>query len=195
VKTGIVVYFPGTGYTCQEGLFTLCADRYAAYGYDVVKLDFSHIPFREIETLEEAVALAMRAVRRQLDGVDLNEYSDDVWISKSLGTVCAAIAEKELEVKPRQLFLTPVPFTLTELRPDSNVIAMVLGTMDRFLTGEALAQFCSDRGIRYCCINGVGHNLKDESNPERTARINEQIASLCDCVPNGTEPRVQIGRR
>lgn len=180
VKTGIVVCFPGTGYTCRERLFTLCAERFAARGYDVVKLDFSHIPFKEIETLEEAVAVAMRAVRRQLGGVDFSAYSDVVWISKSLGTICAAIAEKGLEKPPRQFFLTPVSFTLTEMKPDSNVIAMVLGTQDRFLTSEALAEFCSERNFRYCIINGVGHSLKIESDPEETERINEQIAALCE---------------
>lgn len=180
MKTGIVVCFPGTGYSCRERLFTLCADRYAARGYDVVKLDFSHIPFKEIETLEEAVAVAMRAVRRQLGNVDFSAYSDAVWISKSLGTVCAAIAEKGLDKRPRQLFLTPVSFTLTEMKPDANVIAMVLGTQDRFLTSEALAEFCSDRNIRYCIINDVGHSLKDDADPERTERINEQIAALCE---------------
>ncbi len=180
MKTGIVVCFPGTGYTCKERLFTLCADSYAKRGYDVVKLDFSHIPFKEIETLEEAVAIAMRAVRRQLGDVDFTSYSDVVWISKSLGTICAAIAEKEQKKPPRQLFLTPVSFTLTEMKPDSNVIAMVLGTQDRFLTSEAIAEFCSDRDIRYCIINGVGHSLKDDADSERTERINEQIVALCE---------------
>ncbi|MEN6339324.1 MAG: hypothetical protein ABFD03_04290 [Clostridiaceae bacterium] len=180
MKTGIVVCFPGTGYTCRERLFSLCAEAYEARGYETVKLDFSHIPFKEIETLEEAVAVAMRAVKRQLDGVIFKEYEDVVWISKSLGTVCAALAEKELIVFPRQLFLTPVPDTLKEIRPITNVIAMVLGTEDRFITGDALAEYCADRGYRYCLINGVGHSLKDDSDPERTERINEQIVALCD---------------
>jgi len=179
VKTGIVVCFPGTGYTCRERLITLCAQQYAVRGYDVVRLDFSHIPFKEIETIEEAVAVAMRAVRRQLADVDFSGYSDVVWISKSLGTICAALAAREQSKPPRQLFLTPVSFTLTEIMPDSDVIAMVLGTQDRFLTSEALAEFCSERNFRYCIINGVGHSLKDDADPERTERINGQIAALC----------------
>ena len=180
VKKGIVVCFPGTGYTCREKLFSFCSKVYEARGYEAVKLDFSHIPFKEIETLEEALAFAMRAVKRQLDGIAFADYEDVVWISKSLGTVCAALTEKELGVTTRHLLLTPVPDALKLLRPGANVIAMVLGTQDRFLTGEAMAEFCADRGYRYCIINDVGHNLKDEADPERTERINEQIAALCE---------------
>ena len=63
MKTGIAVCFPGTGFTCKEALFERLGAEYAARGYDVIKLDFSHIPFKEIETLEEAIAVAQRAAR------------------------------------------------------------------------------------------------------------------------------------
>jgi phosphoglycolate phosphatase len=180
MKKGIAVCFPGTGYTCRETLFTLCAESYQARGYDVIKLDYSHIPFQEIETFEEAVGIALRASKRQLSGADFSEYRDVVWISKSLGTICAAVAEKESGVSPRHLLLTPVEATLELLKPGARVTAMVLGTTDRFLSSKKLAEFCAEHGYRYCVINGVGHNLKDENDPKRTERINEQIVGLCD---------------
>ena len=52
MKSGIAVCFPGTGFTCKEALFERLASDYIARGYDVIRLDFSHIPFREIESLE-----------------------------------------------------------------------------------------------------------------------------------------------
>ena len=33
---------------------------------------------------------------------------------------------------------------------------------------------------RCCMVDGVGHNLKNEADPERTERINRQIAALCE---------------
>lgn len=180
MKTGIVVCFPGTGFICKEALFERCAEKFSARGYDVVKLDFSHIPFREIETIEEAVTIARRAVKRQLSGIDFSDYADVVWISKSLGTILAATDEEVYCDSPRQLYLTPLPETLARIRPESRVIALVLGTQDRFLTGEALAAFCEERDRCCCVIDGVGHSLKDEQSAERTAQIIEQIASLCD---------------
>lgn len=180
MKTGIVVCFPGTGFTCKEALFERCVARCSARGYDAVKIDFSYIPFREIETIEEAVTIAQRAIRRQLNGIDFSEYKDVVWISKSLGTILAAKSEETYSILPRQLYLTPLPETLALIRPESRIIALVLGTQDRFLTGNALSEFCAKRGACCCLIDGVGHSLKDEQDFERTERIIEQIAAFCD---------------
>ena len=180
MKTGIAVCFPGTGFTCKEALFERLGSDYTARGYEVIRLDFSHIPFREIESLEEAVAVAHRAAKRQLSAVSYCDYTDVVFLSKSLGTVLAAMFDRECGAKPRHLFLTPLNKTLSLIQPDMRVIAMVLGTQDRFLTGRQLASFCEERGIRYCLVDGVNHSLKDDTDTERTLRIIDQIASICN---------------
>ena len=180
MKTGIAVCFPGTGFTCKEALFERLASDYSARGYDVMKLDFSHIPFREIESLEEAIALAQRAVKRQLGGVSFADYEDVVFVSKSLGTILAAYYERDYALNPRQLYLTPLNRTLSLVGPESRVISMVLGTQDRFLTGKALGAFCEERNIPYFLIEGVNHSLKDDLDAERTARIIDQVAQLCN---------------
>ncbi len=180
MKTGIAVCFPGTGFTCKEALFVRLSEQYVKRGYDLIRLDFSHIPFREIESLEEAIAVSQRAVKRQLAIVPFGEYEDIVFISKSLGTILAAHAERDYGIHPRQLYLTPLHRTLSLIRPETRVISMVLGTQDRFLTGKQLARFCDEKGYRYCLVDGVSHSLKDDADTERTARIIEQIASLCD---------------
>ncbi len=92
--------------------------------------------------MEEAFTFAMHAVKRQLDGIVFQEYEDVVWISKSLGTVCAALAEKEMGVFPRHLFLTPVPNTLKEITNGFNVTPWCLHRR-RFLTGAAMADYCA----------------------------------------------------
>lgn len=179
MKTGIAVCFPGTGFTCKEMLFEQLSRRYAEQNYDVIKLDFSHIPFREIESINEAVSVAQRAVKRQLFGTRFEEYEDVVFISKSLGTILAAHAEQDYHIHPRHLYLTPLHRTLSLIGPDARIISMVLGTQDRFLTGKALANFCDEREIRYCLVDGVNHSLKDDADPERTAHIIDQIVQLC----------------
>ena len=180
MKAGIAVCFPGTGFTCKEALFERLISVYESRGYEVIKLDFTHIPFREIESLEEAVAVALRAAKRQLAGVMFQDYKDVVFLSKSLGTILAAQDEKNFSVRPRHLFLTPLNKTLSLLRPDAQVIAMVLGTQDRFLTGRQLMRFCEERNFRCCLVDGVNHSLKDDADAERSSRIIDQIASLCE---------------
>ena len=180
MKPGIAVCFPGTGFTCKEALFERLASDFSARGYDVVRLDFSHIPFREIESLEEAVAVAQRAVKRQLSHISFSDYDDIVFVSKSLGTILAAQFERDNGLIPRHLYLTPLNKTLMLVRSESRVIAMVLGTQDRFLTGRALMSFCEPRNITCCLIEGVNHSLKDDQDAERTARIIDQVAQLCN---------------
>ena len=179
MKAGIAVCFPGTGFTCKEALFERLISVYESRGYEVIKLDFTHIPFREIESLEEAVALALRAAKRQLAGVMFQDYEDVVFLSKSLGTILAAQYEHEFALKPRHLYLTPLNKTLMLVQPESRVISMVLGTQDRFLTGRALASFCEERNIPYYLVEGVNHSLKDDQDAQRTATIIDQVANLC----------------
>lgn len=178
MKPGIVVCFPGTGYTCKEALFERIANDFSARGYDVVRLDFSHIPFREIESLEEAVAVAQRAVKWQLSQITFTDYDDVVFVSKSLGTILAAQYERDNDMLPRHLYLTPLNKTLMLVRPESRVIAMVLGTEDRFLTGRALTSFCEPRNMVCHLVEGVNHSLKDEQDAERNRQIIENIAEL-----------------
>ena len=182
MKTGIAVCFPGTGFTCKEALFERLASDYHGRGYDVIRLDFSHIPFREIESLEEAIAVAQRAVKRQLSGVPFAEYEDIVFLSKSLGTILATHYERDYSLRPRHMYLTPLNKTLMLLQPETRVISMVLGTQDLFLTGRALASFCEERNIPYFLVEGVNHSLKDDLDAERTARIIDQVAQLCNQV-------------
>src|SRR5512133_1161152 len=120
MKPGIAVCFPGTGFTCKEALFERLASDFSARGYDVIRLDFSHIPFREIESLEEAVAVAQRAVKRQLAHVEFSDYDDVVFVSKSLGTILAAQYERDNDMLPRHLYLTPLNKTLMLVRPESR---------------------------------------------------------------------------
>lgn len=179
MKPGIAICFPGTGFTCKEALFERLTSDFSARGYDAIQLDFSHIPFREIESLEEAVAVAQRAVKRQLAHVAFSDYEDVVFISKSLGTILAAQFELDNHLKPRQLFLTPLNKTLMLIHPESRVIAMVLGTQDRFLTGRALQSFCEPRNMVCHLVEGVNHNLKDEEDAVRNQKIIDDIAKLC----------------
>ena len=179
MKKGIAILFPGTGYTCAELLMESCARTYAALGYEAVQISFAGIPFREIETLEEAAEQAERTLQAQLAGIAFEAYADVVFISKSLGTVCAARLEEQLARSPRQLYLTPLPQTLPYVKEPSRVIAMVIGTGDKYMDSTFLSSFCAERDIPCLVVQGVGHSLKDEGSPAHTDEINAWILSLC----------------
>lgn len=176
---GIVVVFPGTGYTCFEKLLVACVETYTSRGYDSVKLDFSGIAFQEIPTIEEAFERTKDTLLAQLGGTDFSQYRDIVFVSKSFGTICAGWLEERLGIQPRQLYLTPVNQTLSYIKPASRVIGMVVGTSDRHMDYRFLEAFCSERRIPCLVFDGVGHSLKLDDDADKTNAINNRILELC----------------
>lgn len=178
VKRGVLIAFPGTGYTCKEPLMTACMEKYRAQGYDIVALDYSAIPFREIDTLEEAVERAKELVVQQTQHILFDEYDDVVFLSKSLGTILAGWLAEQLTNPPRQFYLTPVAQALPYVKRNQTVIGMVIGTEDKVFDYQIVEGFCKARGIPCRVIDGVGHKLKYDSE-EETARLNRELVKMC----------------
>lgn len=179
MKKSIAVIFPGTGYTCKEQLLVGCAKKYEGFGYDIVKIDFSEIHFREIETIKEATERAKAIILTQLKKINFENYDDVVFISKSFGTICAGWLEEYLSIMPQQLFLTPVEEMLPYIKKSSRIIGMVIGTEDKLMNHNFLKSYCAEKNIHCIVFNGVGHNLKYDNYPEKTSEINEKIYNLC----------------
>ena len=177
-EKGLLVMFPGTGYTCREPLFQLCAARYAKKGYHVLAIDHSHIPFKEIETIEEAMPLVQQAVLDQSAEVDFGLYGDLVFVSKSLGTIPAGWFARERGLSPRHLYLTPVPLALSYVSEQTRVMAMVIGDQDPLMDFREIQRLGGKRHFPCLVIEGVGQNLKAEDET-RTAAINKEILDLC----------------
>lgn len=177
---GLAVFFPGRGYTCREPLMQKCIAHYAAQGYETRCLDFSMLPLQTVSTLEQAAALARPQAEAQLAGVDWQAYSDVAFVSKSLGTACAAWMEPRLPrgVRPNQLYLTPLPQTLPFVTGRSRVMGMVLGTEDRFLEAAVLREFCARYSLPCLIVPGVGHSLR-RPDPAETEEIDRRIIALC----------------
>ena len=176
---GILVAFPGTGYTCKEPLIAACVARYRAFGYDTVCLDPSSIPFKQIETVDEAVERAKPLIRAQLSGVRFDGYRDVVLLSKSLGTICAGWLVQALGLRARQLYLTPVREALPYIGPETRIMGMVIGTEGRLMDAREIETLCAARRAPCLVIPGVGHSLKAADDAQRTAEINRAILELC----------------
>lgn len=175
----IVVVFPGTGYTCRTGLLADGIRRWRELGYEVVPLDFSAIPFAEIETFAEAFDLAEAEALRQLAEYDLQGLTDLVFFSKSLGTVVAPRCAARLGLHPRMLYLTPLAETLALTGDSDRVMGMVAGTTDRLLDWRTVEAFCARRRIPCVICEGVGHSLADANDPARTEAIRRRVLALC----------------
>lgn len=178
-KDKLAVVFPGTGYTCRTGLLADGIARWRALGYEIAALDFSAIPFAEIETFAEAFDRAEAEALRQLAGYDLQGRADLVFFSKSLGTVVAPRCAARLGLHPRMLYLTPLAETLALTGDQDRVMGMVAGTADRLLDWRTVEEFCVRRAIPCVICEGVGHSLADPNDPARTDDIRRRVLALC----------------
>lgn len=179
MKSGVVVVFPGTGYTCKERLLDTCIKKYISFGYEIVSLDFSDIQYKEINKLEDAVKRTNKVILKQLKGINFDEYENIIFISKSLGTVCANWIEEYMNIKPRQLYLTPLKETISTMKITTRVMGMVIGKDDKHFDYKEMELFCLERKIPYLVFDGVGHNLKVNGDILQTEKINMQIVKLC----------------
>lgn len=170
-----VVLFPGVRYSCDTPLLYYAGTTFAARGYEKIEVDYGP----ELSTtahLEETILSVRDAVLEQLRSCHLEQCEDVVFVSKSIGTVLAGWAAAQLGVPVRQIFLTPLEYTLPFLRPESD-IAVGAGA-DPFLDADRLSEYCAAHSIPLTMIPHVGHRLEDRSDIRRTLRILEEVVSL-----------------
>ena len=177
MKKGIVVAFPGIRYTCGQPLVQACLSFYKARGYETVCLDFAGVPFDGTTDMSRAAALALPSILGQLSGVCFADYTDVVFLAKSLGTVCAVRTAKALGLRPRFFLLTPLEETLQELPLDADVFGAVVGTKDAHLAAARLEQFCQERAIPCLIVPEAGHRLQFED-ANKTQAVNRSITAM-----------------
>ncbi|MDD6770315.1 hypothetical protein [Inconstantimicrobium porci] len=175
MKENIAVIFPGIAYTCQERLLIECANKYKTIGYDVVNINFSSVEFDMNKTLKYNFNLTKDIILNQIKDIDFDKYEDVVFLSKSIGTSCAAWLEDYLNINVRQFFLTPIPLCLEYLKNTENVMAMVIGTKDKFIDFKEVESFCKRNNIKCLIFKDVGHSLKYKVDDGETEKLNERV--------------------
>ena len=177
MKTGLVVAFPGIRYTCRQALIQDCLSFYSKRGYETLCLDFAGVAFDGTTDMGRAAELALPSILRQISGVCFQDYADVVFLSKSLGTLCAVRTAAALQLQPRHFLLTPLPETLQELPKQAEVFGAVIGTKDTHLDAAKLETFCRERAIPCLTVPEAGHRLQFED-AARTEEVKRRIVAM-----------------
>ncbi len=177
MKKGIVIAFPGIRYTCRQQLMQDCLAFYTVRGYEALCLDFAGVPFDGTTDMNRAAELALPSILGRLSGACFADYTDIVFLAKSLGTLCAVRTAKALDLQPRFFLLTPLEETLQELPQGANVFGAVVGTKDAHLPAARLEQFCRECSIPCLIVPEAGHRLQFED-PARTQAVNYSITAM-----------------
>lgn len=136
----LAILFPGVGYTCVKPLLYYTASLASDHGYEIMKLDYGEdihtFKGRSMEELEPLAEKIRSRVIAVLGEVKAEEYEDILMISKSIGTVAACMAEKELGWHVRHFLMTPVPAAFPLLGDVEG--CFVAGTADPFTDAELI---------------------------------------------------------
>ena len=133
----LAVIFPGVGYTCAKPLLYYTAAMAEEYGYETIRLDYGKdihsFKGRTPDALKPVTQLALSRVMPALLDLSAASYEEVLFISKSIGTVIACQAEKELTLsRPvRHFLMTPIPATLPYLNNIEGIFFS--GTADPYI--------------------------------------------------------------
>lgn len=162
----IAVIFPGIGYNKDMPLLYYSRKMVEPYFTKIVCVDYHDLP-TDIKVDEQkmwkAANLAYAQVSEQLRDIDFSEYSDIVFIGKSMGTVIAAEYATEHNINAMQIWLTPVEatFSCARVYPDlfRNTIAFI-GGADTWSDVAKVQQIAEEQQIFLKVIPDCDHSLE-----------------------------------
>lgn len=159
----LAVFFPGIGYTHDKPLLYYSRKLAAVHDYEIRLLTYQNLPEGirgNRERMVEAFEMALQQCRNQLQGLDMTEYDEILFVGKSIGTiVAAAMAQEFPEGKVRMVLYTPLEDTFAF--PIAEACAFT-GTEDPWTGGAAspIAKICHDQKIRCISLEGGNHSLE-----------------------------------
>lgn len=154
----IVVLFPGRNYSCDKPLLYYAAKVFAGRGYEVVRLKYNYRLRGDKNDIGGLIKEAQEYVMEELARLDFSSYDDVVFVSKSMGTALAGEAAKELGVRARHIFLTPVGEALKYIKRGECIV--ISGKEDRILDSRRLRIYCVEQDIALKQFDDVGHSLE-----------------------------------
>lgn len=157
----IAVLFPGIGYNTDKPLLYHSAKLAADHDYKIKRLQFSGFPknvSNDRGALLKSYAIAGAQSKEQLKFINFSDYDDIVFISKSIGTIGAAMVAKQEDVPARHVFFTPLNQLFSFSDPWDALVYS--GTGDRFVNPEFLKAECEKMNYRLHSIEGAKHSLE-----------------------------------
>ena len=156
----LMVVFPGMGYHKDKPLLYYAWKLALEKGYDIQYVDylefFKGIKYFDAE-MHEGALKAYERTKEILDRLDFSHYTRVVFVGKSFGTVMGAKYASERNLRPRQIWYTPVMDTYEYGVRDA--IAFI-GSKDPLSDVESMKAVAKEQGIALHVCEGGNHSLE-----------------------------------
>ena len=149
--------FPGIGYHCDKPL--LYYTKKLLKDYEIIEIQFKNLDF-DIQVSEEK---AFQQAKEQMKEVD----SSTLFVSKSIGTYCAARLAKEYKIQ-KNIYFTPLEDTMPYLKKEDLIFS---GSKDQWANYDVLKKYTDSHGLFL-------HTVKDGNHSLETGNIIEDIENM-----------------
>ena len=103
----LAILFPGIGYHTDKPLLYYSKKILKNMDYEIKEIQFTNLDFDLNKSKDEA----HKQAKNQIEQIDLDVYDSVLFISKSIGTYCAAKLAHEYKLTAN-IYFTPLDFTL-----------------------------------------------------------------------------------
>ena len=183
----IACLFPGIGYTCDKPLLYYSWKLLKGMDWEVIPVQYSGFPSGvkgNAEKMRQCAQMALEQAEELLREIDWSEYSDILFIGKSVGTVvCAAYAERH-RLDCRQVLFTPVEAIFQFA--GRHCIAFH-GTADPWADTKAIEKSCRQLDIPLYETEGANHSLETGNVDADIKEMRKVIKTVREYVTMQTE--------
>lgn len=154
----LCVLFPGIGYTTDKPLLY--------YTKEIVRKDYviKAIAYKgdpkaaksDQDRLEAFYRDTYKDVCKQLEDVDMRQYEEILFVSKSIGTALSECYVREHHLKVRSVLFTPLAYTF---EGESSEAIAFHGTSDPWVDHKQLVQLAKEHHVPMICLEGADHSL------------------------------------
>lgn len=157
----IAVLFPGIGYTCDKPLLYYAGKLAMNHGYQVVPVPYGNFPSKvkgNAKKMEEAFVSALMQSEEILKEIEWDEYTEILFISKSVGTAVAAAYRKKHQLPARSISFTPLLETFVFAEGEG---IMFHGTSDPWAEDSGrVRELCKKIGQPLYLVERGNHSLE-----------------------------------
>ena len=166
----LVVIFPGAGYGLDSPLLYYADFLFESKGYERLRMDYSYILRGKEFSVENKIRTLREYVWTQIEDIDISQYDEVIFLSKSIGTVEAGVLADRLGASIKQVFLTPVKEAAPYIKEDS---ILVIGTRDKEYS--FYKELCDAKKVTALYIEGGDHLLEIQGKPFDSIKALEEI--------------------
>ena len=188
MKAKIAVLFPGIGYTKNHPLLFYSGKLALEQGYKLKTLEFSGFPHKlkgNREAMMSSFQIAVSQAEEQLKFIDFSAYEDIVFISKSIGTVGAAIYATKHGVCARQLYFTPLEQTFSLVEEGNGLVFH--GTDDSWVNTDVVIEAANTKGLTLRTVPNANHSLETKDVFESIAILQSAMKDVDEFLKAGSD--------